>query len=262
MSKLRKLSKRASLITAGVVLVLGGGGVAAWASSAGTIPGPDGVIHGCYLSGKSQLKPLSLVESSTPCPKGFTAIDFNQTGPTGPTGATGATGLTGATGPTGATGQTGPQGPQGQPGPQGPQGEAGPQGQTGPQGQQGPAGGPSTVYLLTGGESVDIHGETIATQIVPAGTYSVSADTRLENDDKNTAHTGRCDLVVGGQPWDTFTATLGAAGSVGDSYSGTLLWAETLNATENSISVVCNTPAGSAETVLIVQAVGSLVDAG
>jgi hypothetical protein len=55
------------------------GGIA-WAA----IPGPGGVIQGCYDSG-GNLK----VVNALPCPKGFTALPWNQQGPKGDTGDTG-----------------------------------------------------------------------------------------------------------------------------------------------------------------------------
>jgi hypothetical protein len=67
-----------------------------------SIPDGSGVIHGCYDSGGN----LKVIDTSatTTCPKNFSALDWNQTGPQGPTGLTGATGATGPQGPTGPAG--------------------------------------------------------------------------------------------------------------------------------------------------------------
>lgn len=64
-----------------------------------TIPGGDGVIHGCYAKSGGTLRIIDA--SVTKCKDGETALNWNQQG------------------------TPGPQGPQGQPGPQGPQGEPG-----------------------------------------------------------------------------------------------------------------------------------------
>ena len=84
--------KRKELLaaTAGAVVatVLVGG--AAWAA----IPGPGGVIQGCYDSGGN----VKVVET-LPCPKGYTPFQWNQLGPQGPPGPAGEDGEDGV-GPT------------------------------------------------------------------------------------------------------------------------------------------------------------------
>lgn len=74
------------------------GGVA-WA----TIPGGDGVIHGCYLKSGGNLRVID--SSVTNCKKTETALDWSVAGPQGPQGE---------------PGQQGATGPQGDPGPAGP----------------------------------------------------------------------------------------------------------------------------------------------
>jgi hypothetical protein len=64
-----------------------------------TIPGGDGLIHGCYAKSGGTLRVIDA--SVTNCKSGETALNWNQQG------------------------QPGPQGPQGEPGPPGPQGEQG-----------------------------------------------------------------------------------------------------------------------------------------
>jgi hypothetical protein len=102
----------------GVLLLLGlllatAGGIAY-----ATIPGGDGVIHGCYTNRGGVLTVID-PSAGQQCSALQTPISWNQTGPTGPQGPTGPTG---PQGPTGPAGPTGPQGPQGDPGPQGPPG--------------------------------------------------------------------------------------------------------------------------------------------
>ena len=102
-------------LLAGLVGVMVVGSGVAYATGSLPVDGA-GVIHGCYSSGGS----FKVSTTSAPtCPSGYTALNFNQTGPqgpqgtTGPVGATGATGATGTTGPVGATGATGTTGPVG-----------------------------------------------------------------------------------------------------------------------------------------------------
>jgi hypothetical protein len=75
------MSKRdivVALAGASVAALVAGG--VAWAA----IPGPDGVIQGCYDSG-GNVK----VVAALPCPKGFTSLPWNQRGPQGGPGAAG-----------------------------------------------------------------------------------------------------------------------------------------------------------------------------
>src|SRR6266498_1063408 len=64
---------------AGAVLLMAVGAGIAYAS----IPGPDGVIHACY---KNSTGMLIAIDSAASCPSGYTALDWNQTGPQGPPG--------------------------------------------------------------------------------------------------------------------------------------------------------------------------------
>jgi hypothetical protein len=82
-----------------VVLGLAAGGIA-YAS----IPGPGGVINGCYLKSGGALR---VIDSAAKCKSGETSLNWNQKGPTGARGPTGANGTTGATGPTGPSGTSG-----------------------------------------------------------------------------------------------------------------------------------------------------------
>jgi hypothetical protein len=164
------------VIASGLATVLLLSGVA---FALGTIPGADGVIHGCY---NNRTGVLRVIDPGGSCGDRESALFWNQkgapgaegpegpSGPEGPlgpegppgplgpegppgrpgergltgaTGATGPTGLkgdTGAAGPMGSPGPPGPAGPKGDPGPPGPLGPSGPQGSAGPAGPIGPQG--------------------------------------------------------------------------------------------------------------------------
>jgi hypothetical protein len=96
------------------VAVLIGFAGAAYAASGG-IPGPGGVITGCYDKSGGQLR---IINSSKRCNRRHERrLTWNQTGPrglrglTGAMGAQGVKGTVGATGPQGVKGDTGPAGP-------------------------------------------------------------------------------------------------------------------------------------------------------
>ena len=81
-------------LLAGLVGVMVVGSGVAYATGSLPVDGA-GVIHGCYSSGGS----FKVSTTSAPtCPSGYTALNFNQTGPQGPQGTTGPVGATGATG--------------------------------------------------------------------------------------------------------------------------------------------------------------------
>ena len=130
------------VITGAAALALVAGGTAAGAAiAAGPVDG-SGVIHGCWTNAAiNGTHAFVLQDAGTTCPKGTTAISWNQTGPAGPAGPTGATGGTGPAGPAGPIGATGAIGA---PGPAGP---AGPTGTTGPPGPAGPAGANGNTVL-------------------------------------------------------------------------------------------------------------------
>jgi hypothetical protein len=112
------------VITGAAALALVAGGTAAGAVIAGG-PVSNGVVQGCYDSGGNV---KVLVAGETSCPKGFTPLNWSQTGPQGPQGPAGPAGLQGAKGDTGNQGLAGPAGAPGSAGPQGPAGPAGPPG--------------------------------------------------------------------------------------------------------------------------------------
>jgi hypothetical protein len=75
-----------TVVIVAAILALGlVGGAIAYAS----IPGPDGVIHGCY---KTSTGMLIAIDSAASCPSGYTALNWNQTGPQGPAGTNGVSG--------------------------------------------------------------------------------------------------------------------------------------------------------------------------
>jgi hypothetical protein len=108
------------VIAGGTALALMAGGTAAGAAIASGPVDSSGVIHGCWTNAEiNGSHALVLQDAGTSCPKGTTAVTWNQTGPAGPAGQTG---------PAGPKGATGAQGPQGATGAQGPAGPAGPAG--------------------------------------------------------------------------------------------------------------------------------------
>lgn len=79
---------RKLLIILGALVIVGGGAGVAYAS----IPGPGGVISGCYKTSNPGQGALIVIDSSATCPSGTTALNWNQTGPQGPAGPTGPAG--------------------------------------------------------------------------------------------------------------------------------------------------------------------------
>jgi hypothetical protein len=109
-------------------------GVIAFAS----IPGPNGVIFGCYKKSGGTLRVIDTATDRCDS-RAETPISWNQTGPQGPQGEQGP------------VGPAGPQGQQGIQGVQGSQGEQGPQGEAGPQGPAGAGGAKAMVFVLANG---------------------------------------------------------------------------------------------------------------
>lgn len=105
---------RTVLIAIGATLALTIGGSTAYAAIAGGPVSSGGVVSGCYttqaLNGSHV---FVLQDAGATCPKGTTAISWNQTGPAGATGPAGSTGPAGAAGPPGTTGAAGPDGANG-----------------------------------------------------------------------------------------------------------------------------------------------------
>jgi hypothetical protein len=114
------------LISAGAGFVLLAAATTAGAAIAGGPVDSSGVIHGCWTNAAvNGTHVIVLQDAGTSCPKGTTAISWNQQGSAGPVGPAGPAGLVGAQGPKGDTGAQGPAGPKGDAGPAGPAGAAG-----------------------------------------------------------------------------------------------------------------------------------------
>jgi hypothetical protein len=131
------MSRRGSVFIGVVVGALAAmlvGGIA-WA----TIPGADGVIHGCYKAKNGQLRLIDLSSQGkhkghhSDCGPSELAVEWNQQGPQG---------IQGPPGPKGEKGDPGIQGPPGPPGPKGDKGDRGIQGPAGPKGDKGDPGDP------------------------------------------------------------------------------------------------------------------------
>ncbi len=168
----RRLSiSRKALAAIGIVVI----GVIAGGVTYASIPGPNGVVHGCYQTQggllSSLLGPtrgaLRVVEPGEACRSGERAIQWNekgQPGDRGPQGVQGEPGVPGMPGPQGSTGATGPQGP------------AGP---AGPAGTSAARTAFGTLGLIPAG------GATLMSKFAPAGSYiafaSVTADIAAVN---------------------------------------------------------------------------------
>lgn len=140
------MHKRMALGATGLAAALVIGGGSAFAAVSSPVVDSGGVVHGCVTNAElNGSHVLVAQDAGTACPKGTTAIQWNQQGPAGPAGAAGPAGPagdTGAQGPKGDTGDTGPQGPPGNDGATGPQGPAGPS-------TAGPAGLDVTIVAAT-----------------------------------------------------------------------------------------------------------------
>jgi hypothetical protein len=84
---------RKALVIGGAAAALLAAGTAAGAAIAASPIDSSGVIHGCYttqaLNGSHV---FVLQDAGTSCPRGTTAISWNQQGPQGPPGQNGANG--------------------------------------------------------------------------------------------------------------------------------------------------------------------------
>jgi hypothetical protein len=104
------VGKRVVLIAGATTVLMVGGGVAGAAIASG--PVASGVIHACYITKASSSggHAIAVENSGKSCPRGTTALTWNQIGPKGATGPKGTIGLKGDTGPKGDIGPTGPPG--------------------------------------------------------------------------------------------------------------------------------------------------------
>ncbi len=154
---------KGKLIKPALVALVIAGALLAGGIAYATIPDGSGVIHGCYLKGLGTLRVIDTGKAQT-CSSFETPLTWSQTGP---------------------------------PGAQGPQGSQGPQGQQGPAGPTGPSDVWSVDGYGAGNKNVGMapSEETLATTAtLPAGSYSVQAETSLENNTSN-AMDYVCDIV-------------------------------------------------------------------
>ena len=78
------------VITGATALALVAGGTAAGAAITGGPVDGSGVIHGCWTNAAiNGTHVFVLQDAGTACPKGTTAISWNQRGPAGPAGLAG-----------------------------------------------------------------------------------------------------------------------------------------------------------------------------
>lgn len=82
------MNRLVAILAAAICVILAAGAGIAYAS----IPAPDGTIHGCY---KNATGMLIAIDSAASCPTGYTALNWNQTGPPGPAGTNGTNGVSG-----------------------------------------------------------------------------------------------------------------------------------------------------------------------
>jgi hypothetical protein len=93
------LNGRRIILTVAAALALVAGGTAAGAAIAGGPVDSSGVVHGCYTTNANKGSHFfRLQDSGTSCPRGTTAIMWNQQGPQGPQGAAGPQGPAGTSG--------------------------------------------------------------------------------------------------------------------------------------------------------------------
>lgn len=95
----RRLGRRGLVVLGTVGLIVGGGGVALAQQIAASTPISSGIIHGCYSNHAVKgSRVLALQNAGSRCPKGTTAITWNQKGPRGAVGRTGSRGPAGPAG--------------------------------------------------------------------------------------------------------------------------------------------------------------------
>lgn len=75
--------KKLLVVLVAATLLLSGG--IAYAS----IPGPDGVIHGCRKTSNPSTGSVIVIDSAASCPSGYEPLNWNQVGPQGSPGISG-----------------------------------------------------------------------------------------------------------------------------------------------------------------------------
>lgn len=76
MDRIHKLITRKRLLLAGA---FGGAGLLISGIAYASIPGGDGVIHGCYKTSNPAKGSLIAIDSAASCPNGHTRLNWNQT---------------------------------------------------------------------------------------------------------------------------------------------------------------------------------------
>ena len=106
----RALTRRGSVTAVALLAALVVAGVVGVAYA--TIPGSDGVIHGCYNGGTSPSGQLRVIDPAAggKCAKNEKALDFNQQGPKGDSCLSSEPACRGPQGEPGEVGPTGPAG--------------------------------------------------------------------------------------------------------------------------------------------------------
>lgn len=127
--------------------------------TSGSIPGPNGLITGCYNKSGGTIRVIDT--SVTTCGSNETSLQWNQIGPQGPVG---------------------PQGPAGPQGVAGPQGPAGPQGAQGPAGPQGTPGLSQATFATSALVQPGSDYTLIASKTLPAGDWVIQANAIVEID--------------------------------------------------------------------------------
>jgi hypothetical protein len=216
----RILSHRPSpaLALSTVALVAALGGVA-WAA----IPGPSGIIHGCYNKHGGQLRVINLATGGR-CRHKEAALSWSETGPPGPRGGGGPKGATGKTGKTGVTG----------------------------------AQGPSNAYAAseTGAVALTPGGKDVLNLALPAGKYVVTASVNIANADTPVGETEKATCVINSVPTTSSeasgTATVPFVKGLGASETVPLDGAFTL-AAPATLEMFCTTVSSGAMSVSLAQ---------
>jgi hypothetical protein len=102
------MNGRRIVLTTAAALALVAGGTAAGAAIASGPVDSSGVVHGCYTTYAIKGSHVFVLQDAgTSCPRGTTAIMWNQRGPQGPQGSPGPQGVAGPQGPAGTSGWSG-----------------------------------------------------------------------------------------------------------------------------------------------------------
>lgn len=266
---------RTGLIATGAAIALSIGGSTAYAAIAGGPVDSSGVIYGCFTNVAIKgTHALVLQDAGTTCPRGTTAVSWNEqgqpgvAGPTGPTGATGATGAQGPAGP-GATVKSLASGDTNCPnggalvtdgsddtayactGATGPKGDTGATGATGP---AGPAGsGPSSINDLSGIPCINPNASTTVKGGIDL-TFNNSGDAVLQ-----CIYASPNDSAGNATNLGTLGCGLSATGA-GTTAIGSAEWYVVTTTCSTGLSISLNGPAGDQFDVYTSLAAGSAVN--